>query len=337
MDKFTLDSVMEEIKKSLGEARLHKIMEADDDNILDPNKTTDQVRDAIQRRIDARNAPKPAETPSPAPSSSSNERETATNELPKPEISGPVGSARRDMGTPPTKSEPSASDLYKEPGSQANAPKPATPAPAPRTPEVLAKKDDERTQPARPSTLRPNDTSPARPSNPLGDTGPKKIGDFGANAFGNMSPKAAPTNRQGNMGATNQGNMGATNQPKAASPGTKTQGNYAPTNMKTQGNNAPTNMKPQGNFSTNNQSPYGFAKPGSDEDTAANFFASDARMRAAQAAQAASKPSAPKPARPARPAAPKPVARGVQGGAGNVPALAENFDQFVKKFIKEQR
>jgi hypothetical protein len=332
MDKFTLDSVMEEIKKSLGEARLHKIMEADDDNILDPNKTTDQVRDAIQRRIDARNAPKPAETPSTpsnAPSSSSSERETATSELPKPEISGPVGSARRDMGTPPTKSEPSASDLYKEPGSQANAPKPATPAPAPKTPEVLAKKDDERTQPARPSTLRPNDTSPARPNNPLGDTGPKKIGDFGINAFGNAPSKPAPA-------PSNQGLGNAPSKP-APSSGVRTQGNYAPTNMKTQGNNAPTNMKPQGNFSGNNNSPYGFAKPGSDEDTAANFFASDARMRAAQAAQSASKPSAPKPARPARPAAPKPVARGVQGGAGNVPALAENFDQFVKKFIKEQR
>ena len=69
---------------------------------------------------------------------------------------------------------------------------------------------------------------------------------------------------------------------------------------------APSNPDPNnyGSFSTNNNSPYGFARGGSDDDTAANFFASDKRMRDAQQAQqtpqaAAPKPAAPKPAAPA--------------------------------------
>ena len=50
-----------------------------------------------------------------------------------------------------------------------------------------------------------------------------------------------------------------------------------------------------GYFSKNNDSPYGFARSGSDDDSAANFFASDKRMRDAQAAQAAqAAPAAPK-------------------------------------------
>ena len=53
-----------------------------------------------------------------------------------------------------------------------------------------------------------------------------------------------------------------------------------------------------GSFSTNNKSPYGFAAPGSDDDTSANFFASDKRMRDAQTQQSAPKAAAPKPAAP---------------------------------------
>lgn len=58
---------------------------------------------------------------------------------------------------------------------------------------------------------------------------------------------------------------------------------------------APANPDPNnyGSFSTNNNSPYGFARGGSDDDTAANFFASDKRMRDAQAAPAAPRASAP--------------------------------------------
>ena len=61
------------------------------------------------------------------------------------------------------------------------------------------------------------------------------------------------------------------------STGTQPQASTAP---------APTpNRDPKnyGSFSTNNNSKYGFAASGSDEDTAANFFASDKRMRDAQA------------------------------------------------------
>ena len=77
--------------------------------------------------------------------------------------------------------------------------------------------------------------------------------------------------------------------------------------------------KNYGAFSTNNNSPYGFAQGGSSDDTAANFFASDKRMRDAQATQSAPKPAAPaapKPAAP-KPAAPKPAA--APGGVKPVP------------------
>ena len=70
---------------------------------------------------------------------------------------------------------------------------------------------------------------------------------------------------------------------------------------------APANPDPKnyGSFSTNNKSPYGYAAPGSDDDTAANFFASSKRQTDAEAPKAA----APKPAAP-KPAAPKPAAPG---------------------------
>jgi hypothetical protein len=80
----------------------------------------------------------------------------------------------------------------------------------------------------------------------------------------------------------------------------------------------PKDPKELGHFSTNNDSKYGFAQGGSDEDTAANFFASSKRMQDDQAAQqAASKPAAPKPAPvplpPRRPAA----TTGSQSSQGN--------------------
>jgi hypothetical protein len=100
---------------------------------------------------------------------------------------------------------------------------------------------------------------------------------------------------------------------------------------------------------------YGYAASGSDDDTAANFFAASKRETADRASQAA-RPSAPAPAaapRPAapaaRPAAPLPPRRpatpainrpnnsaGGSGGTGSN-MVAENFDQFVKKFLKESK
>ena len=75
--------------------------------------------------------------------------------------------------------------------------------------------------------------------------------------------------------------------PKKAAPSAKTAANPDPNNY--------------GSFSTNNNSPYGFAQGGSSDDTSANFFASDKRMRDAQQA-------APTTAPPTRSAAPKPAA-----------------------------
>ena len=83
--------------------------------------------------------------------------------------------------------------------------------------------------------------------------------------------------------------------------------------------------KNYGFFSKNNQSPYGFARGGSDEDSAANFFASDKRMRDAQAAAQQTQQAAPV-QRKARPTPPAPLPPRVQrdqssqssAGDGNV-------------------
>ena len=78
--------------------------------------------------------------------------------------------------------------------------------------------------------------------------------------------------------------------------------------------------KNYGFFSKNNQSPYGFARGGSDEDSAANFFASDKRMRDAQAAAQQTQQAAPV-QRKARPTPPAPlpprVPRSSQSSAGD--------------------
>ena len=89
---------------------------------------------------------------------------------------------------------------------------------------------------------------------------------------------------------------------------------------KTAANPDPNNY---GSFSTNNNSPYGFAQGGSSDDTAANFFASDKRMRDAQAQQAAPSSAAPKTAAP-KPQAPK-IA------APKAPAATQSVDD-IKDF-----
>jgi hypothetical protein len=170
--------------------------------------------------------------------------------------------ARKDMPGFKPQREPTGDDLYRDKGSQANAP-------------------ETKSEPSAPVA--------SKPQAPVTSTAPKPAAP--------SAPVPPPAPRRDSVG-----------QLKPAAPGMRTQGNNAPVDMKTQGNNAPTNMKPQGNFSTNNDSPYGFARPGSDDDTAANFFSSDARMRAAQ-----------------------------KSSAMNESKEEKNFDQFVKKFIKEQR
>jgi len=154
--------------------------------------------------------------------------------------------ARKDMPGFKPQREPTGDDLYKDKGSQANAPEtksePSAPvASKPQAPITSTKPVSPPAAPSRPSTPAPTPSAPKREPVDL------------------TTKPAAPA-------------------------------------------------KPQGNFSTNNDSPYGFARPGSDDDTAANFFSSDARMRAAQ-----------------------------KSSAMNESKEEKNFDQFVKKFIKEQK
>jgi hypothetical protein len=112
-----------------------------------------------------------------------------------------------------------------------------------------------------------------------------------------------------------------------------------PVAPKTQGitNQPPKSQGVTNQTATSGGNKYGFKDSGSDDDTASNFFAADKRMMADRAAQTAPKSVAPKPAAPKR-AAPMPPRRPVAGGSvGNVTPLAENFDQFVKKFLKESK
>jgi len=295
MDKITFESVMEEIKKSLGEARLMKIGE---ESVAD-------TQAKIQNDIDARNAAR-----------------DATNRQ-------KVDDA--DAATTPAR------------GTSTSTPAPA-PVPAPAT---------------RSATPTPAPAPAARPSLPSMTAQGPKLGSSnfqGSNTPEKPTPAPAPAPqvKSGVGGGLGFGINGGKKDGVTVAPSTplsgakppvpKSQGYSDITNQpvapKTQGiTNQP--LKSQGvtnQAATSGGNKYGFKDSGSDDDTAANFFAADKRMMADRAAQSApAKPSAPKPSAPKR-AAPMPPRRPVAGGsAGNVTSLAENFDQFVKKFLKESK
>ena len=286
MDKITFESVMEEIKKSLGDARLKSIEEALDDE----------------------------------------------------------NGARKDMpGFKPTP-EPSANDLYKEPGSQANAPSTTAPPstgtavpPAPTPKPVDASTQGTIDRMSTPGNAPGSGTSSVRSGVGGGSAG---LGLGGAQIGGKpVAPSTPITGPKPSVSApapAPRPTTGMTNQtaPRTSAP-------VAPTSS------APA-ARPS-NFSTNNNSPYGYAKPGSDEDTPANFFASSDRQMAAQSKSAppasAPRPSAPRPA-PSRTVTKTAPSSGITGrnqdaalrtSAPRPTQFTENFDQFVKNFLKESK
>ena len=282
MDKITFESVMEEIKKSLGEARLMKIGE---ESVAD-------TQAKIQNDIDARNAARDAtnrQKVDDADAATTPARGTSTPEpapAPATRSATPAPAARPSLPSMAAQGPKLGSSNFQ--GS--NTPEKPTPAPAP-APQVK---------------------SGVGGGLGFGINGGKKDG---VDVTPSAPPKSAAPARQ---------SQGVTNQP---APRSQSITNQPP---KSQGvtNQAPT--------SAGNK--YGFKDSGSDDDTASNFFAADKRMMADRAAQSApAKPSAPRPAATKR-AAPMPPRRPVAGGsAGNVTPLAENFDQFVKKFLKESK
>ena len=145
MNKITFESVMEEIKKSLGEARLKSINEyvrtSDDEE--GPRKdmpgfkaTPEPSADSLYDKAGSQdNAPKPA---APAKPATTTDVKTAIGDT-GPKKIGDFGA--NAFGNAPPKPEPQKVDV----------------------------------------------------KTAIGDTGPKKIGDFGANAFGNAPGTAKPS------------------------------------------------------------------------------------------------------------------------------------------------
>jgi hypothetical protein len=305
MDKITFESVMEEIKKSLGEARLMKIGE---ESVAD-------TQAKIQNDIDARNAARDAtnrqkvddadaattpargtSTPAPAPAPAA--APTATPSIPST-------TARMAPGA-------MTGGSFKPEG-----PKPA-PAPAPsvrsgvgdgslgfgmKGPESFGKS-------VAPSAPKPPAPKPVEPAKSVSDE-PSGGGIASPSGATRMAPPKGAAPAPKSQGITNQPAKPYSSVPipKATAPTTPPDGNK-----------------------------YGFKDSGSDDDTASNFFAADKRMMADRAAQTAPKSVAPKPAAPKR-AAPltprRPATR--EAGAVGGSNIAENFDQFVKKFLKESK
>jgi hypothetical protein len=268
MDKITFESVMEEIKKSLGEARLMDIEEAMSfDEAENPasraarlarqaaaqaaaaheNKAVDDKvnpqLNVVQRAARAVGIQTPdmrdtenkareevrSSTTAPAPAAAP---ATAARPAPAPApAAAPATAARPAPAATSSRREASAEDLYKTPGSDANDPSKAAASP----------------------------TSP--PSTP-------------------KAPSVSAPAATRSQGVTNQPpkSQGVTNQP-----------------------------------ATSSDNKYGYAKSGSDDDTAANFFRADAARMKDQGKKAPNDFSEAK------------------------KMYAENFDQFVKKFLKESR
>ena len=316
MDKITFESVMEEIKKSLGEARLKSIEEVwgvDSsptdyaDNAPKPKpKEEPKVATTEPSPSTRPAAPAPAATPAPAPAAAAPASSPA-----------PATTARMAPGA-------MTGGSFKPEGPKP-APAATTPAATPSIPSTTA-----RMAPGAMTggSFKPEGPKPAPAPAPSVKSG---VGD-GSSGFGMKGPESG-------------GKPVAPSAPKpSASKSVETGGNFAsPTGSTTVAppkgaGQAPKPAAPKTQGMTNQPAPsgdnkYGFKDSGSDDDTSANFFAADKRMMADKAAQSA----------PAKPAAPKrsvpmPPRRPVAGGSvGNVTPLAENFDQFVKKFLKESK
>ena len=310
MDKITFESVMEEIKKSLGEARLMKIGE---ESVAD-------TQAKIQNDIDARNAARDAtnrQKVDDADAATTPARGTSTRATaPAPAATpAPAPAAAPSIPSTTARMAPGAmtGGSFKPEG-----PKPA-PAPAPSVRSGVGdgslgfgmKGPESFGKPVAPSAPKPPAPKPVEPAKSVSDE-PSGGGIASPSGATRMAPPkgAAPAPRS----------QGITNQPAKPYSSVPIPKATAPT------------TPPDGNK-------YGFKDSGSDDDTSSNFFAADKRMMADRAAKSAApaKPSAPKPAAPKRPA-PMPARRPVAGGSvGNVTPLAENFDQFVKKFLKESK
>lgn len=306
MDKITFESVMEEIKKSLGEARLMKIDEVDE-----PYKSTTVVPDYAKPEFRTKS-----------------DTQTVTNNdsMRRGGLSGAYNRASSSSGS----ETPAPAPVERPAPAPAPAPKPSLPSMAAQGPKLGTSTFQGSNTPEKPAP-KPVDSSTqgtidrmSTPGNAPGSgTSSVKSGVGGGNlGFGIKGPESG----------------GKPVAPSAPAPAPKLN-SYQPA-PRTQGmTNQPA---PSGGGNK-----YGYAASGSDDDTAANFFAASKRETADRGAASAPRPVAPKPVAP-RPAAPRPVAKPAaplpprrpatrEAGAVGGSNIAENFDQFVKKFIKESK
>jgi hypothetical protein len=304
MDKVTLDAVMEEIKKSLGEARLMKIFEDD------PEK--ERYDDKVI---------KPPEPKAPETANNANDEKGNGAVATPAEREKSTQAAAAPTGTPAAQSP----ETKASPQDRANF-------------QSKAIQGDTKASPADRDAFR------ARTGSTVGATPAATPAAAGRGAGGpSLSDKSALA-----AAATNRNSSGPVSKPAARPSAPAAAKPATPAAAPASGGNK-----------------YGYAASGSDDDNAANFFAASKRETADRASQAAPAPSArpaapaPRPAAPAprpaaRPAAPAPnlskvtpgsaadsmrkrYAPGGGGSAGNTPMVAENFDQFVKKFLKESK
>ena len=423
MDKITLDAVMEEIKKSLGDARLMKIFEAEDDTetiaknanaaavkaAMAPGGQHDQAVQSAMKSSSGSDYKTPVYPEQPDGSSA--------GPGPSRRNPGPVGTQadfdsamkssggssgpsdqedQNKTGTSPATAGSQPTSTMASPGDRAafdkktGADKARTDAGAAELAQRTLKPlvPGSSTAPSAPGAVRPL-SAPSAPIKPI--TGPtKNDSDVKTTTTNGPGSQSQTSSWSGTLKPGESKTVGAS----ASSSSSKSTGSNWSSAAQTAGERAASATKPSGPANNMTNEPlkpsgpannmsnstklsgasvsrsaaakpsapaaapggnkYGYAASGSDDDTAANFFAASKRETADRASQAA-RPSAPAPAaapRPAapaaRPAAPLPPRRpatpainrpnnsaGGSGGTGSI--MAENFDQFVKKFLKESK
>jgi len=373
MDKITFESVMEEIKKSLGEARLMKIGEesvadtqAKIQNDIDARNATrdatnrQKVDDADAATTPARGTSTPAPAPAPATRSATpapnGEKERYDDKVIKQEPkTSATPSSQEDQnktGTSPATAGSQPQSTMASPGDRAafdaktGADKTRADAGAAELAQRTLKPlvPGGSTAPSAPGAVRPL-SAPSAPIKPI--TGPTPPGAGAKPVSAPAAAAAKPEKFSGTIKDFQAKNAGAT----VGQAMNAIQGKTAIAG----GANDPAKIAAQKQAAMGDkQGPVQVYNPGK---TAPAAGASVPKP----AAPAAARPSAP--ASPARPSAPaalaspaasssnlskvtpgsaadsmrKRYAPGGGGSAGNTPMVAENFDQFVKKFLKESR
>jgi hypothetical protein len=286
MDKITFESVMEEIKKSLGEARLMDIEEAAGYSNLTPTQKTEYMKKASETGAAKRLASQPSTNP------------TSTSSSQTPAV-GPFGgdfNARRDAAIRSSNDDRDNAEVAANSGTN--------PANQPTAQQRGAMAQRNSTPAAQAAASRPSVSAPAAPTRP--DTTNDTV-----SRMGQSSPGAPVASGRGDGAAELAARKAASTPSPPKSQGVTNQ--PAPKSQGVTNQPAPKSQGVTNQPATSSDNKYGYAKSGSDEDNASNFFRADAARMKDQGKKAPNDFSEAK------------------------KMYAENFDQFVKKFLKESR